>query len=505
VIPLSAGEAASALGVASVMAGVPGLSIDSRTICPGDLFVALQGERFDGHAYVAEVLAAGAGGAVVDAAWWDEGRNPSVAELTPDERKAIYPVEDTLAALGRLANAVRRKSGALIIAVTGSVGKTGTKDMLGMMAAQAGRTMVTPANQNNEIGVPLTLLAIEPDTSTVIVEMGMRGRGQIAALAEIAEPDVGLITNIHPVHLELLGSMENVAQAKAELLAGLKPDGVGVVPAECDLLEPHVASSATRTVSFGLATEDICADVWADYVRSPGGSGATLTVHWPGGEAMVRTRFASRAKMENAVAAAAACFAAGLPLEACLRGLEDVTLTPARGDLERVGDWLVINDTYNASPAAVRASLDELAHIAADRKARPVAVLGDMLELGPETGRFHREIGTYAAETGVQVLWGVGPLSKSTTEGFRERAGSCVAGHVDVAAEFGPVLETLRPGDVILFKASRSLKLEIMVSLLRDAEGSEGLGRESDSGRESGLESVPGSSAVTGRLGGGGT
>ena len=150
-------------------------------------------------------MKAGAEGAVVDAGWWNEGDCPAAASMSADARAAVYPVEDTLVALGRLANAVRRKSSATVIAVTGSVGKTGTKDILGMMASCCGKVVATPANQNNEIGVPLTLLGIEPDTATVIVEMGMRGFGQIAALGKIAEPDVGVITNIHPVHLELLG------------------------------------------------------------------------------------------------------------------------------------------------------------------------------------------------------------------------------------------------------------------------------------------------------------
>jgi UDP-N-acetylmuramoyl-tripeptide--D-alanyl-D-alanine ligase len=501
-IPLSAEEAGAALGMGPLLAAVPGVSIDSRTLRAGDLFVALRGERCDGHDYVADVLAAGAGGAVVDSVWWDEGKNPVAESMGRTARMAVYPVSDTLEALGKLANAVRRKSGATVIAVTGSVGKTGTKDMLGVMAARAGRVVATLANQNNEVGVPLTLLSIEPDTRTVIVEMGMRGIGQIAGLAKVAEPDVGVITNIHPVHLELLGSLEAVAKAKAEILTGLRPDGTGVVPAECAMLEVHVTTVERRVVRFGLEDGRDCSDVWGEYERRVGGARAGLVVHWPGGEARLETPFSARAKMENAVAAGAACYAAGLPMVECLQGLEEAVFTPSRGDLERVGDWLIINDTYNSSPAAVRASLDELERIVADEGGRAVVVLGDMLELGPDAAGYHEEAGAYAAEKGVRVLWGVGPLSRSTTAGFRRvwearsnRSASEApdasaeetwnVGHIDSSCDFAPVLQTLRSGDVILLKASRSLRLEIMVDLLRAAAAGQGSSRGVAEGRRS--------------------
>ena len=473
-IALSAEEAAAALGIAGFSTGVMGISIDSRTIRPGEVFVALRGERFDGHDFVPDVIAIGAAGVVVDSEWWDGGKNPIVEALPRGARQAIYSVADTLDALGKLANAVRRKSQAVVIAVTGSVGKTGTKDLLGMMAARAGRVVVTPANQNNEVGVPLTLLSIELDTVVAVVEMGMRGLGQIASLTKIAEPDVGVITNIHPVHLELLGSLEDVAKAKVEVLGGLRPSGVGVVPAECTVLEPHLVGGGKRILRFGLEEDRRCSDVWGEYERQPGCAGAWLRLHWPNGEAELRTSFSARAKMENAVAATAACYAAKLPVKECLKGLEEAVFTASRGDLERVGDWLVIDDTYNASPAAVRAAVDELVCVAAERGARSVAVLGDMLELGEKSAEYHAAAGAYAAEKGVSVLWGVGSLSVATVEGFNDVAGAEIAGHVESAGDFAPVLATLLPGDVILFKASRSLKLEIMVGLLRKAAAGEG-------------------------------
>ncbi|MCL5734139.1 MAG: UDP-N-acetylmuramoyl-tripeptide--D-alanyl-D-alanine ligase [Actinobacteria bacterium] len=473
-ITLTPQEAAAALGIREFHCAVVGVSVDSRNIDRGDLFVALKGERFDGHDFVGDALAAGACAAVVNAAWLSIGGDAAAA--TPIAEKTgrrIYPVADTLEVLGSLARAVRRKSGVLVIAVTGSVGKTGTKDILGMMASRVGAVVVTLANQNNEIGVPLTLLRLEASTKTAVVEMGMRGAGQIAALAAIAEPDVGVITNIHPVHLELLGSLEDVAKAKVEIITGLKAGGVGVVPANCELLKSDLEGLGRRIVRFGVEDEGGRgsggrADVRGRYQRHHGGRRATLSLKWPGGASRIETPFGARAKIENTVAAAAGCYAGGLPVEECLRGLGTATLTASRGDIEYIGDWIVLDDTYNANPAAVRGALDELVKIAADEGGRPVAVLGDMLELGSASVQYHKAIGVYAAEKGIQVLWGVGPLSRSTTEGYESAAGPmCAAGHLDNSAEIDPLLVNLQPGDVILFKASRSIKLEIMVDLLR--------------------------------------
>lgn len=481
-IPLSAEEAGAALGLGAIAKAVEGVSIDSRRTRRGDLFVALKGERFDGHDYICEAFAAGASGAVVEAAWWAEEGRAVAARLPAGTVTTVYPVADTLVALGSLARAVRRKAHAKVIAVTGSVGKTGTKDLLAKMVSRLVHTIATPANQNNDIGVPLTLLAIERDTAVVIVEMGMRGLGQVARLAEIAEPDVGVITNVHPVHLELLGSLENIAQAKAEILDGLLPGGVGVIPADCPHLDPLVAACSRRVVKFGLQDDAERADVWCEYERAGGRQGANLTVHWPGGSARVSTPFGARAKIENAMAAVAACYAAGLPVGDCVAGLEEASFTPARGDIEVVGGWLVIDDTYNASPAAVKASLDELVHVAEHEARRPVAVLGDMLELGAEAERFHEEIGIYAAERGVQMLWGVGPLARAAVEAFKSRMGDTgVAGHADSPSDFQGLCMHLRPRDVILFKASRSIKLEVMVGLLRQVASELSSGERSDS------------------------
>ena len=360
-IPLTAEEARDALGLASFPGAVEAVSIDSRTIRPGDVFVALRGERFDGHAFVAQALEAGAGVAIVSESWWG---GPDAKELSPALSARVAPVTDTLAALGDLAGAVRRKSGAKVIAVTGSVGKTSTKDLIATMARRVGRVVSTSANQNNEIGVPLTLLSLEADTEVAVVEMGMRGAGQIAALARIAEPDVGVVTNIHPVHLELLGSLEGIAEAKAELIVELRAACTAVVPADCAPLAPYLAGIRCRTLRFALGPRHEDAEIWGLVTGRRAAGGVALAVRWPDSQAEVEIPFASRHRLENAMAAVAACYGAGLAVAECLPGMRDVVFTPARGDVVEVGPWSIIDDTYNANPAAVRAALDDLVDLA---------------------------------------------------------------------------------------------------------------------------------------------
>ncbi len=481
-LALTAEEAGGALAMGPLSTAVTGVSTDTRSLRAGDLFVALRGERFDGHDFVAAALAAGACGAVVDRRAWAARGGTAAAGSEPrwsepgqsGPGSAVYEVDDTLAALGALARAVRRKSGSLVLAVTGSVGKTTTKDILGAMVSRVRRTVVTAANQNNEVGVPLTLLQIEPETEAVVVEMGMRGRGQIASLAEVAEPDVGIITNVYPVHLELLGSLEAVAQAKAELIGGLREEGVAVVPLVCEPLEAVLAGTAGRVVRFAARGGLVCANENADVLVSAepeeGVDVQILRVRWPGGKACLEIPAIPRHTLQNVAAAAAGCHAAGLPVGECLPGFLDSGPGKGRGEVMRLPGLCLIDDTYNANPVAVRAALDNLVRMAERLGGRPVAVLGDMRELGAEEGRYHREIGEAAAAAGVQVLWGVGPLSQATVEGFRRSVLRGTAeteegwgGHVGSANEGSLVSNSLLPGDVVLFKASRVVRLEDMV------------------------------------------
>lgn len=471
-ITLDADRAGAALGLPPLAGPVSGVSIDTRSLRPGDLYVALRGERFDGHDFVEDAFAAGACGAVVQVG--ASGCGLSAAKPA----RPLYQVRDTLEALGGLAREVRRLSGVTVFAVTGSAGKTSTKDILRAMVGRVRRVAATAGNQNNEVGVPLTLLSIEPETQAVIVEMGMRGRGQIAELARIAEPDIGLITNVHPVHLELLGTVEGIAEAKAEMVAGIRPGGAAVVPADCGLLRPFIATASCRLVRFGVSGDMCEVEVRGSLEPREGGEGGVFVLRWPEGEARIETAPMPLYQVENAAAAAAACYAAGLPLAECAAGIADVSFSAGRGDIVETGDLCIVNDTYNANPAAVRAALDDLMRLSARRGGRPVAVLGDMLELGPEEMRYHEEVGAYAAAVGVRALWGVGRLARATVEGYRkvmevqaEPGVEWSAGHVESCDESSSVSSGLRRGDVVLFKASRSLRLETMVSMIMEKPG----------------------------------
>jgi UDP-N-acetylmuramoyl-tripeptide--D-alanyl-D-alanine ligase len=480
VIALSAHEVATALGIEAGGGTVRGVSTDSRTLRPGDLFVALRGTSYDGHAFVPAAFAAGASGAVVELGAAIAGDS----DWQPPGSGHLLRVPDTVQALAGLARTARRKSGATVIAVTGSVGKTGTKDLLRAMAGSIRRVSATAANENNEIGVPLTLLRADPDAQVIVLEMGMRGPGQIAELAAIAEPDVGLITAIAPVHLELLGTLDDVARAKMELLFALREGGVGVIPAGVPALDGLAAETGRRMVRFSLGDAPE-ADV-KGIVYGPAGARRRLELRWPDGSLELEAPFSARHRLENAVAAAAACYAAGLPLDRCVPGLQQTEFTPSRGDEIEVGSWLVLDDSYNANPAAMRLALDTLVERAAERRGRAIAVLGDMLELGPEAERYHREVGRYAAEVGVSGLWAYGPLSQATVEGFWqglarprpvEPQPSGIASEsgefmrtaaylANLEAEVLTLKSTLRPGDTILVKGSRGMRLERVVAQL---------------------------------------
>ena len=388
--------------------------IDSREAGPGDLFVGLVGEHVDGGRFAAQALSQGAWGVLVGAQHADglDG--------------VVLAADDPLLALQSLATAWRRELGAQVVGVTGSTGKTSTKDVLAAMVAQQRRTVATHANLNTEIGLPLTVLGAPPATEVLVLEMAMRGAGQIAELARIAEPDVGLVTNIGPVHLEQLGSLEAIAAEKMALVAGLRPGGTAVVPAGEPLVEPHLRDDVT-TVTFG-----------------PGGDVDDLS-----GLELSHTSAHMRT---NAMAALAAARAVGVEPG----GRVDVLLSAMRGErIELPGDVTIVNDCYNANPMSMRAALDDLATAAPGRR---VAVLGDMLELGPDEARFHREIGEHARERGVEVLVTVGA-----------RAAEMRGDHtVQTAAEAAALVPSLlQPGDTVLVKASRGVGLESVAEALQ--------------------------------------
>lgn len=392
-------------------------AVDSRAVGPGDLFVGLPGERVDGGRFAAAALEAGAWGVLVAAEHGDRAR---------DRDGAVLVADDPLAALARLTTARRRDLGVPTVGITGSNGKTSTKDLLlGMLRAAGRRPHGTRQNLNTEIGLPLTVLEAPDDADVLVLEMAMRGSGQIAELVAMAEPDVGVITSIGPVHLELLGTVEAIAAAKFEIVAGLRPGATAVLPYGEPLLRPHRPPDGVEVVTFG-----------------PGGDVADLDG--------LEIGFSSAHMRANALAALAAARAVG----AQPHGRIAIELSAHRGQTTVLaGGITVVDDCYNANPVSMRAALDDLARA----PGRRVAVLGDMLELGPDAGRFHAEIGAYARDGRADVLVTVGPLAA--------RMGGDHG--VETALDAIPVLEALlRPGDTVLVKGSRGVGLEVVAEAL---------------------------------------
>ena len=415
------------LRVAAGAERVTGLKTDSRQIAPGDLFVAVGG----GGAYADEALASGAAAALVPT--------------------------DAFAALAALARAVRDRSRARVVGITGAVAKTSTKDILAALVRPHRRTVAAEGSQNNEVGLPLTLGRLEEDTEVAILELGMRGLGQIAELCEVAQPDVGVITKIGPVHLELLGTVERVAQAKAEVVAALPTGAVAVVPAGERLLEPYLDRDDIQITRFGNG-----GDVQLlSFI--PLEDGSRVEVDAFGERLDLEFPFASRHNAVNALAAVAAYHALDLPLAEVGRGARHVRLSRWRGEeVPLPGGGVLINDAYNANPLSMVAALEHLAERAAGR--RRIAVLGEMAELGPDAAAFHREVGDAAARTGVDALVAVGPLARAYLDGA---AGVPV---VESVASADDALRALRgilaPGDCVLVKASRSVGLESVADAL---------------------------------------
>jgi UDP-N-acetylmuramoyl-tripeptide--D-alanyl-D-alanine ligase len=439
VISWDAERVASAAG-ARVAVDAPGgpvrAEIDTRAVQPGDLFVGLRGEHVDGGRFAGDALAAGAWGVLV--------APEHAAGLSGG---AVLVADDPLAALQRLATAWRRELAADVIGVTGSVGKTSTKQLIAALLAGRRRVAANPANFNTEIGLPLAVLAAPEGTEVLVLEMGMRGFGQIDELARIAEPDVGVITLIGPVHLELVGDLAGVARAKGELLAHV---GVAVVPADEAALEPYLRDA--DVVRFGPA-----GDVVLESFDPP-----HVAIRARERPISLEVPFTSRHQLSNLLAAVAAVQAVGVEPA----GRVDVSFGPLRGEIVPLPNGItVINDCYNANPISMRAALDELATY--EPPGRHVAVLGDMLELGPSERADHRELGEYAAESGVDVLIAVGPLSEETAAAF-----SGESHHVADAAEAAALAaELVGSGDVVLVKASRGIKLEGVTEALRAASG----------------------------------
>ncbi len=425
-------------------------SVDTRTLAPGELFVGLRGEHVDGGAHAAQALEAGAWGVLVAPEHADAAVAATRAAASRGGAGAVLAHADPLAALHALARAWRRElraRGAMVVAITGSTGKTSTKDILAALLAGRLRVASSPENLNTEIGLPLAVLGAPADTELLVLEMAMRGPGQIAQLTAIAEPDVGVIVNVGPAHLELLGTLEAIAAAKAELIAGLAPGASVVVPAGEPLLEPHLRGDL-NTITFGEGGEVSLARRRAD--------GSVLIVH-AGEEIELHPSFAQAHNLRNLLAAVAAARALGYTP----RGRLEVRFSAMRGQRERLpGGVVAIADCYNANPMSMRAAIDDLAETAPGRR---VAVLGDMLELGPEAPRLHREIGEHAAARGVSLLVTVGPLAAQMRAGFPGESHAAP----DARAAGELVAGLVQEGDTLLVKGSRGVGLERVLEHLR--------------------------------------
>jgi UDP-N-acetylmuramoyl-tripeptide--D-alanyl-D-alanine ligase len=408
--------------------------IDSRQVARGDLFVGLRGRR-DGGQFAGDALEAGAWGALV--------APEHAARLAVRGGRPVISAEDPLVALQSLARTWRRELGCPVVGITGSTGKTSTKDILSaILRSHWPGTHANRENLNTEIGLPLTILEADRDTGALVLEMAMRGAGQIAELTAIAEPDVGVIVNVGPVHLELLGTVEHVAAAKAELIRDLRAGATAVVPAGEPLLRPHLRDDVA-TVTFGEGGD----------VRLRSFRDGLARIDVQGKEIGLELPYSEPYNVQNTVAAVAAATALGVTPS----GRVEVRFSSLRGQVVELGGGVtVVNDCYNANPMSMRAALD---HLAASPAERRIAILGAMAELGSDGERFHREIGRRAGELGVDVLVTVGREAVRFADEFDGEKHAVAS-----PEEAGEILEELAlPGDRVLIKGSRAAGLERVI------------------------------------------
>jgi UDP-N-acetylmuramoyl-tripeptide--D-alanyl-D-alanine ligase len=467
VIPLTAGEIATAVagGLSALDAGtvVTDVCVDSRSVPAGSMFVAIRGERVDGHDFAADVVAAGAV-AVLSARPLEDAAGTALPCIV---------VDDPVAALGRLAAEVRRtRLRCSVVAITGSSGKTSTKDLVAAVLSSMGRTVSAAGSFNTEVGLPLTILSADASTEYLVLEMGMRGEGHIAYLVDIARPDVGVVINVGSAHLGMLGSREAIARAKGELVRGLAADGIAVLNGDDPLVRDMAGTTAARIVLFGeSADSDVRAtDIRIDDLARPS---FTLTDARSGEAQAVPLQFSGEHYVPNALAAAAVALSLGGSVEQvadALRGAEpasrwrmEVSVAP--------GGFTVVNDAYNANPESVRAALKTLAAMAAGR--RTWAVLGEMRELGDETVAEHDAIGRLAVRLDISRLVCVGEGTRVMHLGAsNEGSWGEESIHVpDVDAAIALLAAQVRPDDVVLVKASRSIGLERVAEALLSSGG----------------------------------
>ncbi len=431
---------------------IRGAAVDSRLVAPGQLFVALPGERTDGHDHLPDAVRRGAAALLVT-------RPPAEAAALGDV--TVVRVADATVALGALAAGWRARFRPLVVGITGSIAKTSTKEAVAAVLSTTARTLKSEGNQNNEIGLPLTVLRLGPEHGAAVLEMGMYIGGEIADLAAIGRPSIGVVTAVQPVHLSRIGTIEAVERAKGELVEALPADGTAVLNADDPRVTAMDRRTAARVVRYGFAPD---ADVRADGVVSVGFEGMRFRLVTPAGERIVTIPTLGRLSVHNALAAAAVGLAAGIDLDRIVGGLRAGWSAPHRAEIVRLRGATVIDDSYNASTGSVLAALDLLAGL----PGRHVAVLGEMLELGDAHESGHLAVGE-AAGSVAELLVVVGHDARGIAEGAAE-AGLDPA-RIHHVADDEDALEVLRPrlreGDTVLVKASRGIGLDRVVDALR--------------------------------------
>ncbi|MGE5557881.1 MAG: UDP-N-acetylmuramoyl-tripeptide--D-alanyl-D-alanine ligase [Bacillota bacterium] len=453
----SAGEIAAITGgcllAGNSQAEIRGVTIDSRTIRPGNLFIAFKGEKTDGHDYVGQAFEQGAAACLVE-------------RPVQDNRLAVILVENTLNALGRLAGHHRLAYRGHLIGVTGSNGKTTTKDMIASILAQKWHILKTLGNYNNEIGLPLTLLKLTPDTQAAVVEFGMRRKGQIKALAHIALPTAAVLTNVGEAHMEMLGSKEAIADAKGELIEAVPADGMVVLNADDPYLAEQGKKSAAKVIGYGLKGRFGRLDYRGEDPESDGVI-QKFNLYCARGRIGLEIMLPGLHNIYNALAASALCLELGLDPEDVQEGLRHFIPGDKRLNIIRLNEITIIDDTYNASPTSTLAALEILAYYPGKRK---IAILGDMLELGRAAVDGHRLVGKKAAELGIRIL-ATGPLAWEIVNAARPVLGPDGSRHFGRKEDIIEFIRGIRePDDVYLVKGSRGMRMETIVKALKGEE-----------------------------------
>jgi UDP-N-acetylmuramoyl-tripeptide--D-alanyl-D-alanine ligase len=435
---------------------IHGIVVDSRCVQPGDLFIAMVGASMDGHTFIPHALKKGAAGLIVN-------RSPDDMRLPPDV--PVMFVENTHQALWDLAKAYRKKMNPTVIGITGSVGKTTTKDMTAAVLETKFSVLKTKGNLNTEVGLPLTLFQLEEHHQVAVLEMGMRGEGQISQLASIAEPTIGIITNIGETHIELLGSIENIAKAKGELLDALPEDGVAILNGDDPWCRKLAENLRCRIYFFSAQGEG---DVNAEEVINLKDQGFSFFAVSGERRFPVHVRVPGLHNLENALAAVTTGLVFGADPENISRGLALFESSKMRMDIIRREDFIIINDAYNASPRSMAAALEVLADM--KDKGRTVAVLGDMLELGSREEAGHREVGEKVAAAGLDLLISVGKRGRLIGEAAGEAGMKPDKINIcnDNEEALSVLREQLQQGDVILVKGSRGMAMEEIVTALEN-------------------------------------